>query len=101
MFVSITCLQWFSNTIRHVSGSAVHGLDGVTFRLFRPSGPLGVIRLSQLMFASRAKGKIFGVGLFQDRGKDPRRKREEKKKRRRKGKEKEERRGEEGKERSK
>lgn len=73
----VTCLQWFSNTIRHVSGSAVHGLDGTTVRLFRPSGPLGVIRLSQLILASLPNVEILEVELFQDRREDQRREGEE------------------------
>lgn len=48
-----TCLQWFSNTIRQVSGSAVHGLDGAACRPVRVPGPLGFKRLSQLILAHR------------------------------------------------
>ncbi len=49
----LTCLQWFSNTIRQVSGSAVHGLDGAACRPVRVPGPLGFKRLSQLILAHR------------------------------------------------
>lgn len=49
----LTCLQWFSNTIRQVSGSAVHGLDGAACRPVRVPGPLGFKRLSQLILTHR------------------------------------------------
>lgn len=49
----LTCLQWFSNTIRQVSGSAVHGLDGAACRPVRVPGPLGFKRLNQLILAHR------------------------------------------------
>lgn len=60
----LTCLQWFSNTIRQVSGSAVHGLDGAACRPVRVPGPLGFKRLSQLIFdpnlIKRSTGKVKG-----------------------------------------
>lgn len=45
----LTCLQWFSNTMRQVSGSAVQGLEGAALRLDRLPGPRGFNLLSQLI----------------------------------------------------
>lgn len=55
--VPLTCLQWFSNTMRQVSGSAVHGLAGAALRPDRPPGPRGFSRLSQLMLAPVGVGQ--------------------------------------------
>lgn len=45
----LTCLQWFSNTMRQVSGSAVQGLEGAALRPVRPPGPRGFSLLNQLI----------------------------------------------------
>lgn len=47
--VPLTCLQWFSKTMRQVSGSAVHGLEGAVLIPGRLTGPLGFNLLSQLI----------------------------------------------------
>lgn len=49
VYLQLTCLQWFSNTMRQVSGSAVQGLEGTTLRLDRLPGPRGFNLLSQLI----------------------------------------------------
>lgn len=45
----LTCLQWFSNTMRQVSGSAVQGLEGAALRPARLPGPRGFSLLNQLI----------------------------------------------------
>lgn len=47
--LELTCLQWFLNTMRQVSGSAVQGLEGAVRRPERLPGPLGFSLLSQLI----------------------------------------------------
>lgn len=45
----LTCLQWFSNTMRHVSGSAVQGPGVAVLWPDRFPGPLGFNLLIQLI----------------------------------------------------
>lgn len=47
--LKLTCLQWFSNTMRQVSGSAVQGLEGAALRLDRLPEARGFNLLSQLI----------------------------------------------------
>jgi len=51
--VRLTCLQWFSNTMRQVSGSAVQGPEGAALRPGRLPGPRGFSLLSQLIAGPR------------------------------------------------
>lgn len=51
----LTCLQWFSNTMRQVSGSAVQGLEGAALRPDRVPGPRGFNLLNQLILDGRLR----------------------------------------------
>lgn len=55
MHLCLTCLQWFSNTMRQVSGSAVQGLEGAALRPARVPGPRGFNLLNQLILDSRLR----------------------------------------------
>lgn len=63
----LTCLQWFSNTIRQVSGSAVHGLEGAAPRLDRLPGPRGFNLLSQLILDTVGDGSKGHTDSRQDK----------------------------------
>lgn len=55
MCLQLTCLQWFSNTMRQVSGSAVQGLEGAALRPGRLPGPRGFNLLNQLILDPRER----------------------------------------------